>query len=207
MTFSPDPEPATDSRDLDLEESSDPVMVHFHVTVEEFEELPAVVSGDDAILVITVRDASTITFLAAMADRLYAHVAPGLVCDENYPPQLMARDIATLSQIMEIHHVVLEGESAVEDAAVIRALLVDEEVDFANARATVRGAFNRPAPPHPITIWTMPEWRGSSSRLSSPGLADLRGAGFGSLRYWFLSDHGDEDSRQITWERLGLTPR
>jgi hypothetical protein len=87
---------------------------------------------------------------------LSALVAPRglwLAVDEDYPAPLAARDVATLSWLTTLEHVVIEGENAAAQAAVVAALLTNDEVNFANDVATLRGAYNRPAPPRPITVW------------------------------------------------------
>jgi len=76
-----------------------------------------------------------------------------LVVDEDYPAPLAARDVATVSWLTTLEHVVIEGENAAAAAAVVAALLTNDEVNFANEVATLRGAYNRPAPPRPITLW------------------------------------------------------
>lgn len=76
-----------------------------------------------------------------------------LAIDEDYPAVLAARDVATCSWLTALEHVVLEGESAAAQAAIVVALLTNDEVTFTNQAATLRGAYNRPAPPHPITVW------------------------------------------------------
>ena len=73
--------------------------------------------------------------------------------DEDYPAALAARDVATCSWLTTLEHVVIEGENAAAQAAVVAALLTNDEVNFANEAATLRGAYNRPAPPRPITVW------------------------------------------------------
>ena len=76
-----------------------------------------------------------------------------LAVDEDYPAPLVARDVATVSWLTDLEHVVIEGENAAAAAAAVAALLTNDEVNFANEAATLRGAYNRPAPPRPITLW------------------------------------------------------
>ncbi|MDE3083019.1 MAG: hypothetical protein KGJ39_06330 [Acidobacteriota bacterium] len=76
-----------------------------------------------------------------------------LAIDEAYPASLAARDVATVSWLTTLEHVVIEGENAAAHAAVVAALLTNDEVNFANDVATLRGAYNRPAPPREITVW------------------------------------------------------
>jgi hypothetical protein len=37
---------------------------------------------------------------------------------------------------------------------VVSALLTNDEVNFVNGVASLRGAYNRPAPPSPLTVWS-----------------------------------------------------
>ena len=40
-----------------------------------------------------------------------------------------------------------------ERAALLVAMLSDDRIDLRNDAATIVGAYNRPAPPSPITVW------------------------------------------------------
>jgi hypothetical protein len=73
----------------------------------------------------------------------------------DYSAQLCARDVKTLSHLVALRHVVIEAESrSFAHAAIVRALLTNDEVNFDNELATIRGAYNRPAPPAPLTVWS-----------------------------------------------------
>jgi hypothetical protein len=50
--------------------------------------------------------------------------------------------------------VISAASSAPSHADVVTALLTDDEVNFANDVATLRGAYNRPAPPRPVAVWS-----------------------------------------------------
>jgi hypothetical protein len=76
-----------------------------------------------------------------------------LEVDDDYPAQLAARDVKTLSTIVPLRHAVIESTRAREHAEVVRALLTNDEVNFTNDLATIRGAYNRPAPRQPLTVW------------------------------------------------------
>jgi hypothetical protein len=75
----------------------------------------------------------------------------------DYPAQMAARDIKTLSTILPLLHVVISSARASEHAEVVRALLSGDEVNFTNDVATIRGAYNRPAPPRKLTVWSYDE--------------------------------------------------
>ena len=76
-----------------------------------------------------------------------------LVVDEDYPAPVAARDVATLSWLTDLEHVVIEAENAAAQAAALSALLTNDEVNFSNEVVRLRGAYNRPAPPRPLTVW------------------------------------------------------
>jgi hypothetical protein len=80
-----------------------------------------------------------------------------LEVSSDYPAQMAARDVKTLSTIVPLLHVAISSGQAAEHAEVVRALLSHDEVNFTNDLATIRGAYNRPAPPRPITVWSYDE--------------------------------------------------
>jgi hypothetical protein len=77
-----------------------------------------------------------------------------LAVSSEYPAQIAARDVATLATMIPLRHVVIESSAPDEHAEVVRALLTDSPVDFSNTVATLRGAYNRPTPTTPITVWS-----------------------------------------------------
>jgi hypothetical protein len=112
-------------------------------------------------IVLEVRDADTVISAASLKDRLSAPLGVWLSLSNDYLAQLAARDVATLSWLIELDVVVVSGAEAVQGAEVVRALLSDDEVNFANDVATLRGAYNRPAPPRPVSVWS---WDGEALR-------------------------------------------
>ena len=73
--------------------------------------------------------------------------------DEDYPASLAARDVATLAWLTDLSDVVIESANAPAHAAVVEALLTNDEVNFVNDVVTLRGAYNRPAPPRAVRVW------------------------------------------------------
>ena len=72
----------------------------------------------------------------------------------RFSAPLAARDVATLSWLVQLDRVVVAAaDNASAHADVVRALLTNDEVNFANDVATLRGAYNRPAPPRPLEVW------------------------------------------------------
>jgi hypothetical protein len=120
-----------------------------------FESLDALANyANDNHVVVSIIDADTIVALGSMHDDLASPIGVWLEVSENYSPQLAARDVATLSWIVPLDTVVVSGDSPEASAQVLEALLTNDEVNFTNAVATLSGAYNRPAPPNPIAVWS-----------------------------------------------------
>lgn len=98
---------------------------------------------------IACSDGDVVILLSALAERCHGPVGVFLEASEQYRPQIIARDVATLSHLVELTDVVLTSEA---DAEIVRALLSEDAVTLSNAEATLREAFNRPAPPRPVTV-------------------------------------------------------
>ncbi len=124
-------------------------LTHLVVSVGELVRAPAPEPGP---VVVSVSDGDVVVALAGR-DRGLGPLGPWLEVGPDYPASMAARDVATLSWVVDVDHVVIAGERAAQQAAVVRALLSDDEVTVVNDVATVRGAYNRPAPPRPITVW------------------------------------------------------
>ena len=103
-------------------------------------------------VVASLIDGDVVVALGAR-ERSLGPLGPWLSVGPDYPASMAARDIATLSWIADFDHVVIAGERASEQATVVRAMLTDDEVNLASDVLTLRGAYNRPAPPRPITVW------------------------------------------------------
>ena len=109
----------------------------------------------DHTVIVGCTDGDTVIAVAALRDRVSGPLGLWLLLSPDYSAQLAARDIATLSWIVPIGPVVIEGGfDAPQRADVVRALLSNEEVNITNDVATIRGAYNRPAPPTPIDVWS-----------------------------------------------------
>jgi hypothetical protein len=104
------------------------------------------------------RDADTVIVVASLCDQLTTDVGVWLSVSADYSAQLCARDVKTLSHLVSLRHVVIEAatRSSVH-AEIVRALLTNDEVNFVNELATIRGAYNRPAPAAPLTVWSVDE--------------------------------------------------
>ncbi len=124
-------------------------LAHLSVTLDEVTHLS---SRDLAAAVASLADGDVIVALAAR-DPTLGPLGPWLTVGPGYSASMAARDVATLSWLVDFDHVVIAGRDADQHAAVVRAMLSDDEVTLSTAVATVRGAYNRPAPPRPITVW------------------------------------------------------
>ena len=111
--------------------------------------------------VISVRDADTIIAVGAHHDRVTRPLGVWLELSEDYSAQMAARDVATLSWLVPLDTVVVSSPNAPASAQVLEALLTNDEVNFTNGEATLVGAYNRPAPPNPVTVWS---WDGTQLR-------------------------------------------
>jgi hypothetical protein len=148
--------------------------------VAAFAERDAVVRlAKERTVLFRCADADTVVVAASMSGRLTQPLGVWLVVGEPYPAQLAARDVATLAALIPLRHVVIEASSmSREHADVVRALLTNDEVNFTNAVVSLVGAFNRPAPPSPLTVWSYDGERLVSGELVlSPGRVETSDAG------------------------------
>jgi|GEM_PF-224110 len=131
-------------------------LVHLVLTLAALEELDlASLAEAPERTVLSCSDATTVVALAAQADRLVGPIGVWLAVDGDYRAQLAARDVATLSWLVELDTVVIGAPSAArQHARIVEALLSDDEVTIVNDVATVRGAYNRPSPPRDVQVWS-----------------------------------------------------
>ena len=130
------------------------------VPLARLDEVAGYVNDHDVVVGCT--DADTVIAVASLRDRLTRPIGLWLVLSDDYAAQLAARDVATLSWLVTLGPVVIErGRDAAAHADVVRALLTNDEVNVVNDAATIRGAYNRPAPPRPVTVWS---WDGEALR-------------------------------------------
>lgn len=124
-----------------------------------FAELPdalSLVADVDGPVVVRVDDADGAIALAGVVERLTGSWGVWLRADPGYGAGLIARDVKTLSTLLELDHVVIDAAGdAAAYAEVVRALLSDEEVTIHNSVARITRAYNRPPPPRPVTVWSV----------------------------------------------------
>ncbi|HVB70244.1 MAG TPA: hypothetical protein VND83_01915 [Acidimicrobiales bacterium] len=137
---------------------------HLETRLDQRDAVGAVVEADASPLVLECRDGDVVTLAASLRDGLARPIGVWVEVSRDYPAALVARDAATLAHLVELDHVVVAGDAARDQADVVRSLLTNDEVNFANAAATLHGAYNRPAPPRPVTVWAY-----EASALVSPG--------------------------------------
>ncbi len=107
----------------------------------------------EVAILLHCTDADTVIVAASLADDL-DECGVWLDVSGGYSAQMAARDVKTLATMIPLRHVVVETPRAREHADVVEALLCDVPVTFSNQVATLRGAYNRPAPPAPLTVWS-----------------------------------------------------
>jgi hypothetical protein len=148
-----------------------------------FDALDALVDEINARhLLVSITDADSVVALGSLHDRVTGSLGVWLELSDDYSAQMAARDVATLSWLVPLDTVVVSATRAESSAQVVEALLTNDEVNFTNDVANLVGAYNRPAPPTPITVWS---WDGTLLR------------------------HGDETLQVVSSESsdLGVTTR
>ncbi len=131
-------------------------LARLDVSSADLEDLPILVSEEDRPLVIRVSDADTVTILAGVSAQWEGSWGVWLRASEEYPASLIARDVKTLAALIEIDHVVIEADYRVlAHAEVVEALLSNDEVTLRNAVARITAAYNRPAPPRAVCVWSV----------------------------------------------------
>jgi hypothetical protein len=107
------------------------------------EVVPYLRAGD----LLQVRNGDAPMVAAARGEAWIPGVGLWIVVDDEHPASLVARDVATLSYLVELGPVVIEAtHRATQHAQIVRALLTNDEVNFTIDVATLVAAYNRPAP-------------------------------------------------------------
>jgi hypothetical protein len=106
-------------------------------------------------LVLRCLDGDSVMMAGALHGRCTRSVGVWLEVSDGYHASLAARDVATLAWLIELDLVVISAEShASSHADVVRALLTNDEVNFSNDVAVIKHAYNRPAPPTEVAVWS-----------------------------------------------------
>ena len=119
-----------------------------------FDSLDAFVEEAHHHFVVSITDADTIIALGSLHERLSQPIGVWLELSEDYSAQMAARDVAALSWLIPLDTVVVSALTAEASAQVLEALLTNDEVNLSNGVATLVGAYNRPAPPTPVAVWS-----------------------------------------------------
>jgi len=142
-------------------------------------EAATLVSEKTGPIVIKCSDANSVMAVASLSGQLARPVGVWLEVSSEYSASLAARDVATLSWLIDLEHVVIGAEQlASSHADVVDALLTDDEVNFANEVAVIAKAYNRPAPPKPVTVWS---YDGKTVQRGDTVLIESSGALFGDI--------------------------
>ena len=130
-------------------------LARLNVSLENLGEIARVVSEQNVPVVLAASDADVVMLVSSLRDQLRGPIGVWLEISADYSAPLAARDVATLSWLVDLDYAVISAiSSASSHADVVTALLTDDEVNFANDVATLRGAYNRPAPPRPVAVWS-----------------------------------------------------
>lgn len=159
-------------------------LVRVVATREQQDEVVAL-SRTHAVLV-RCSNADTVMAVASWRSALHAPIGVWLRVGEDYPAQLAARDVATLAAIVPLERVVIDAPyDPGQHADVVRALLTSDEVTFTNDVATLRDAYNRPAPPREVDVWT---YEGAGLRRGDLTLREGPSTSRGTLSLTFFED-------------------
>lgn len=124
-------------------------------THERLDQVPSVLATSSVPLSVRCADATTVVAVASISEQLALPLGLWLDVTPEYPAALIARDVKTLSWLVDLAHVVISApRDALQHADVVAALLTNDEVNFTNDVAHLEGAYNRPAPPRPVAIWS-----------------------------------------------------
>jgi hypothetical protein len=142
-------------------------------------DVASLVSANANLIVLECSDADTVMAAATLCGALDRPIGVWLDVSDGYTAALCARDVATLSWLIDLEHVVVSAsEKATSHADVVTALLTNDEVNFSNDVAVIAHAYNRPAPPKPITVWS---FDGTSVIHAKTELVESSGAHFAEI--------------------------
>jgi hypothetical protein len=142
-------------------------------------DVAGLVSANANMVVLECSDADTVTAAATLGGELDRPIGVWLEISSGFTAALCARDIATLSWLIDLEHVVVAAtEKSGSQADVVEALLTNDEVNFTNDVAVIAHAYNRPAPPKPITVWS---FDGTTVRRGKTELIESSGAHFAEI--------------------------
>jgi hypothetical protein len=146
-----------------------PGATHVLIDASTWYDLPALVSAvpPDAEVLVSVTGAATPSIVTALADSWTRPVGMWLHIDSGYSASLTARDVATVSWLVDLSAVVLSSDDgrARDHAQVVAALLSGEATSIERGAVRVTEAFNRPAPRTAVRVASS---TGQPADLESP---------------------------------------
>jgi hypothetical protein len=101
-------------------------------------------------------DGSVFEVLASLSGQTSAPMGIFAELSDFYGGNLVARDIASVAQVVHIDTVVLSAPRYVKShAQAVRRLLTGEPVRMRNHAVQLDGAYCRPVPPRAIKVWVL----------------------------------------------------
>jgi hypothetical protein len=131
-------------------------------------------NAEDAVPVVHLRDGDVAVALGSMAGHLRRPVGMWLTLSSDYGAGVAARDVRTVSHLVELADVVVDGLEPAAQAEAIRALLTGGPVTLANEAVTLTDAYSLPVPPAPVRVWQVEERDPIGHWLVAPGESPLR---------------------------------
>jgi hypothetical protein len=127
---------------------------HFSLPAGRWREGPEL-ADRSATTVVDFEGAPAAMLVAASAARWPGPIAICQTVGGDVASSLIARDLKTLSWLVELAGVVLlaEPDEALSHAALISALTTRDDVSMENSAGKLAGAWNRPRPAQELTIW------------------------------------------------------
>jgi len=130
-------------------------MARLDSSLAALDALVDLVATTAGTIVLRCLDGDTVMMASALRGRLTRPVGVWLEVSDGYRASLAARDVATLAWLIDLDLVVIAAEShALSHADVVAALLTNDEVNLTNDVAAIAHAFNRPAPPTAVAVWS-----------------------------------------------------
>jgi len=127
---------------------------HLVVDLVDWRLVPEMLDGQSRTSV-AFTGGSTTMLVAANAGRFTQAFYVWQHVGADVPASIVARDVKTLAWLVDLRGVILWSDRGdiEEDAEIVAALLTRDDVTIEGGHDRVRGAWNRPRPPHPLEIW------------------------------------------------------
>jgi hypothetical protein len=128
---------------------------HAVISASRWQEAPVDVASVTGLLSIHFEGGSIAMLIAANATQWRSPVAPWLHIDSDMSASLVARELGTLSFLVDLRDVVLSsGDGHIKShARIVHELLKSDPASLTTPVATIDHAFNRPLPLRVPTIW------------------------------------------------------